>query len=45
MEDFNGVCKSWDMLKEYYDELKTMTDQDWLAFSTNVYALQVPLSP
>ena len=28
------------MLKEYYDELNIMAEQDWLMFSANVYALQ-----
>ena len=28
------------MLKEYNAELKVMSDQEWLSFSTNVYALQ-----
>ena len=31
---------SWDMLKSYYDEYKAFAEQDWLLFSTNVYALQ-----
>lgn len=40
VEDFNGTCNSWDMLKEYYAELRILTEQDWLTFSTNVYTLQ-----
>ncbi|NDD92845.1 hypothetical protein EBZ37_12245, partial [bacterium] len=40
MDDLAATSKSWDMLKEYYAELKVMSDQDWLMFSTNVYALQ-----
>lgn len=39
IEDLTNTTKSWDMLKEYMDELKAITDQDWLTFSTNVYAL------
>jgi dynein heavy chain 2 len=41
VEDLQNTNKSWDMLKEYYDELKIISDQDWLTFSVNVYTLQV----
>jgi hypothetical protein len=41
VEDLNNTNKSWDMLKEYYDELRVISEQDWLTFSVNVYALQV----
>lgn len=40
MDDINSTTKSWDMLKEYYNEYKAISDQDWLTFSTNVYVLQ-----
>ena len=40
VEDLQETNKSWDMLKEYYEELNIMSQQDWLTFSTNVYALQ-----
>lgn len=37
--DVANTTKSWDMLKEYNTELKVMSDQEWLSFSVNVYAL------
>ena len=40
LEDLTKTNVSWDMLKEYYDELKVISTQDWLTFSVNVYALQ-----
>ena len=40
IEDFAATKKSWDMLEDYYSEMKVISDQDWLTFSTNVYALQ-----
>jgi dynein heavy chain 2, cytosolic len=40
MEDLNETNKSWDMLREYLDELKAISDQDWIGFSANVYELQ-----
>lgn len=40
VDDLKNTNKSWDMLKDYYDELYVMSSQDWLAFSVNVYALQ-----
>lgn len=38
--DVQNTTQSWDLLKEYNTELKVMSDQDWLSFSINVYALQ-----
>jgi dynein heavy chain 2 len=38
--DIENTTKSWDMLKQYHEELKVISDQDWLTFSVNVYALQ-----
>jgi dynein heavy chain 2, cytosolic len=40
MEDFKNTNKSWDLLRDYYDELNIMNEQDWLTFSVNVYVLQ-----
>ena len=40
VEDLADTNRSWDMLKVYYEELNVMAEQDWLMFSTNVYALQ-----
>ena len=40
VEDLKGTNKSWDMLKEYYDEMHIISEQDWLTFSVNVYVLQ-----
>ena len=40
VDDLQNTNKSWDMLKEYYDELHVISEQDWLTFSVNVYALQ-----
>eukprot|EP00605_Chrysophyceae_sp_TOSAG23-4_P002934 GSChrysophyteH1.ASY1.ANO1.3229.1 assembled CDS len=40
VEDLAETNKSWDMLKKYYEELNEINKQDWLMFSTNVYALQ-----
>lgn len=40
IEDYTQTSKSWDTLKLYYDELGVMSEQDWLTFSVNVYALQ-----
>lgn len=37
--DLLNTNSSWDMLKSYYDEYRAIADQDWLLFSTNVYAL------
>jgi len=39
VEDFTETSQSWDLLKTYYDELQVMSEQDWLTFSVNVYAL------
>ena len=38
--DIKNTTKSWDLLKEYYDELNLINVQDWLTFSVNVYVLQ-----
>jgi dynein heavy chain 2 len=38
-EDLQNTSKSWDMLKEYMAEEKTLSDEDWINF-TNVYVLQ-----
>ena len=40
IQDLTTTMNSWDLLKLYFDELKSMSDQDWLTFSVNVYALQ-----
>lgn len=37
--DLVNTAKSWDMLKEYMLEEKTISEEDWLSF-TNVYVLQ-----
>eukprot|EP01042_Synura_sphagnicola_P003650 gene3650-4550_t len=39
-EDMAATNKSWNMLKEYNDEMKGIAEQDWLRFSTDVYVLQ-----
>lgn len=39
-QDLTSTMASWDLLKAYYDELKLISDQDWLTFSVNVYVLQ-----
>jgi dynein heavy chain 2 len=38
-DDLVNTSKSWDMLKEYMAEEKTLADEDWINF-TNVYVLQ-----
>lgn len=38
-EDLANTSKSWDMLKEYMAEEKTLADEDWINF-TNIYVLQ-----
>ena len=38
-EDLANTSKSWDMLKEYMAEEKTLSDEDWINF-TNIYVLQ-----
>ncbi|RYG97301.1 hypothetical protein EON65_53085 [archaeon] len=38
-EDLVNTSKSWDMLKEYTQEEKVISDEDWVRF-TNVYVLQ-----
>ena len=38
--DISSTVKSWDLLKVYEEEIKAIADQDWLAFSVNVYVLQ-----
>jgi dynein heavy chain 2 len=38
-QDLTNTSKSWDMLKEYMTEEKTISDEDWISF-TNVYVLQ-----
>jgi dynein heavy chain 2 len=39
MFDLAETNKSWDLLKEYLDELNGISQQDWIGFSSNVYAL------
>ena len=39
-EDMKSTNKSWNMLKEYNDELRVISEQDWLRFATDVYVLQ-----
>ncbi|KAG5188873.1 dynein heavy chain, N-terminal region 2-domain-containing protein [Tribonema minus] len=38
--DIEGTASSWSLLKDYSTEVKTLTDQDWISFRANVYALQ-----
>jgi dynein heavy chain 2 len=38
-EDISRVCKSWDLYKEYNDEIQIICSQDWSVFSINVYTL------
>ena len=38
-EDIKQTSKSWDMLKEYLEELGKMSEEDWINF-TNIYVLQ-----
>ena len=40
VDDLNDTNKSWDLLKEYLNELSVITEQDWIGFSANVYELQ-----
>jgi dynein heavy chain 2, cytosolic len=40
MDDLTETNKSWDLLKEYLNELSAISEQDWIGFSANVYELQ-----
>lgn len=39
-QDLAQTSRSWDTLRRYLAEEKTLADEDWLSF-TNVYQLQV----
>eukprot|EP01035_Chromulina_nebulosa_P017590 gene17590-23160_t len=39
-DDISSTCQSWDMLKDYFTEFNSISSQDWIAFSVNVYTLQ-----
>ncbi|CAM9144794.1 unnamed protein product [Heterosigma akashiwo] len=38
-EDITSTNESWGMLKAYQAELKELTDQDWISFRSNIFAL------
>lgn len=40
LQDYQSISNSWNLLKDYTQELKGFADQDWLAFSSNIYPLQ-----
>ena len=38
--DLTKTTSSWNMLREYTDELDKMATQDWISFRTNIFALE-----
>ncbi|GMH82520.1 hypothetical protein TrST_g11065 [Triparma strigata] len=38
--DLKSTSESWNMLREYGDELDKMAQTDWITFRTNVFALE-----
>ena len=39
-EDVSATLASWGMLREYMDEIQTVSEQDWIGFRNNIFALQ-----
>ncbi|CAM9134653.1 unnamed protein product [Chrysoparadoxa australica] len=39
-DSIKSTSASWDMYREYSEEMKKLGEQDWISFRSNIYALQ-----